>query len=177
MITEITEDEFPRLLAAARVSLFRLETCEYAIDEEREEFDRWRAGEPVEPPDSGLWRPWLGQVAEWRRRGVAVVRARVLADGTPTEYQRWMIWAEPWYADAGEHVIYMRRREAADAGVPLGTDWWLIDDARVIVMWFTAAGEIAGKILITDPGIVAVYRAWRDLAKSHATAAGEVRAA
>ena len=70
-----------------------------------------------------------------------------------------------------------RAARAAALRLPLEVDWWLLDDERLILMYFTGAGEIAGKILTTDPGIVARHREWRDLAVRNATAAEEIAAA
>ena len=44
-------------------------------------------------------------------------------------------------------------------------------------MLFTEAGEIDRKELIADPGIVAQYRKWRDLAVRNATPAEQIAAA
>jgi hypothetical protein len=49
-------------------------------------------------------------------------------------------------------------------------DWWLLDDERVIVMHFTAEGEVSGKELVTDGESVARYRTLRDLAIENSTA-------
>ena len=56
-------------------------------------------------------------------------------------------------------------------------DWWLLDDERVIAMWFTDAGEIDRKELITDRSAVTRYCGWRDLAVHNATPAESVTAA
>ena len=47
----------------------------------------------------------------------------------------------------------------------------------VIIMRFTDDGEIDAKLLTDDPGIVAPYRKWRDLAVRNATPAEEIAAA
>jgi hypothetical protein len=124
---------------------------------------------PVPPPEIGWWRAWLSQAAAQVREGKTIGRVRVLAE-PPSDYQRWMTWAGPWYAQAGEAIRYLSRSRAAGLGIPLETDWWLLDDRRLILMHFTDAGEIAGKELTTDAGVVARHRAWRDLAVSNAAA-------
>ena len=53
-------------------------------------------------------------------------------------------------------------------GIP---DWWLLDDERVIVLQFTAGGELAERRLIAGPELIAQYREWRDLAVRNATPA------
>ena len=54
--------------------------------------------------------------------------------------------------------------------------WWLLDDERVILMWFTEDGEIREKIVISDPDIVARHCEWRDLAVGNAIPAEEIAA-
>jgi hypothetical protein len=172
MITGITEDEFAELLRTIRRSAFRLETQDaYALDYERADFELFLAGQPGPPP----WQDWLRQVAAQTRQGKTVSRVRILAE-PPTDYQRWMLWAQPWYAEAREDIRCMPRSRAAALRLPLEVDWWLLDDEKLILMYFTGAGEIAGKALITEPGIVARHREWRDVAVTNATAAEEVAA-
>jgi len=176
MVTEITEEEFGILLSTFRRSAFRLETLDaYALDYEQADFEFFLAGQPVPPPEIAWWRGWLDQVEKLTADGKTVTRVRVLAE-PPSDYQRWMLWANPWYARVREEILYMPRSRAAALRLPLEVDWWLLDDARLILMYFTDAGKIAGKLLITEPGILARHRAWRDLAVRHAAAAHEVAA-
>ena len=173
MVTEITEEEFGDLLRTIRRSAFRLETLDaYAVDYERDGFGLFLEGRPEPPP----WQDWLDQVSEQTRQGKTVSRVRILAS-PPSDYQRWMMWTQPWYDQAREDVRYILRSRAAELRLPLEVDWWLLDDERLVLMYFTGAGEIAGKILITDAGIVARYREWRDLAVRNATAAEAIAAA
>jgi hypothetical protein len=173
----ISEGEFNDLLQSIERSAFRLETRDsYALDYEREDFDRFLAGTPTPPPDLDWWRPWLDQVARLAGEGKTVSRVRVLAE-PPSDYQRWMIWAAPWYAQAGEQVSYLPRSASGKLPLPLGHDWWLLDDKRVIRMWFTEAGEIDRKLLTDDREIIALYLKWRDLAVRNATTAEEIAAA
>jgi len=177
MIREITEKEFDRELATFRRDAFRLETlAAYALGYERADFERYLAGDPVPPPEAGWWRPWLDQVSRLTASGKSISRVRVL-DEPPTGYQRWMLWAAPWHAEAGERMDYIPRSRAAAIGLPLENDWWLLDGERLIVMRFSGTGEIAGKTLITGPGPAAAYGAWRDLAVRNATPAAELAAA
>jgi hypothetical protein len=173
MITGITEDEFGELLRTIRRSAFRLETLDaYALDYERADFELFLAGKPGAPP----WQDWLEQVSAQTRQGKTVSRVRIVAEPR-TDYQRWMLWAQPWYAKAQEDIRYLPRSRAAALRLPLEVDWWLLDDEKLILMYFTSTGEIAGKALITEPGILARYREWRDLAVANATAAEEAGAA
>lgn len=172
----ISQDEFNDLLRTFRRSAFRFEArSQYALDYEKEDFRRFLDGRPTAPPEVGWWHPWLDQIARFAREGKTVTRTRVLAE-PPTDYQRWEVWATPWHARAGEDIRYMRRGTAERLGLPLDHDWWLLDDERLIVIRYTDADEIASKDLSTEPGTVAPYRAWRDLAVRNAIPAGETAA-
>ena len=176
-VTRISEDEFDHLLATFKRSAFRLETRDaYALDYERAEFDWFLSGQPRPPSEIDWWRTWLDQIARFTREGKQVSRVRVLAE-PPSDYQRWMMWAAPWHAQAGEQIRYLPRSRAGQIPLPLGRDWWLLDDERVIQMWFTDEGEIDEKILTDDPAIITRYIKWRDLAVRNATTAERFAAA
>lgn len=171
MSEPISEDEIDRLLGGIECSAFRLETRdEYALSYERADFERFLAGAPVPPPELPWWRPWLDQIARLTSEGKHVRRIRVLAE-PPSDYQRWELWATPWHAHVGERIDYLPRSLATRINLPLDDDWWLLDEASIILMRFTPAGEIDSKTLITDPGSVAAYVRWRDVAIHHATPA------
>ncbi len=175
--TPVTEEEFGTLLATFRASAFRLETrSHYALDYEAADFDDFLAGHPAAPPDVSWWRPWLDRIAEMTRiEGKTISRVRIV-DDPPSDYQRWELWAGRWHAEAGERIGYLTRPAAVALGLP-GGDWWLLDDRRVILMAFDAAGRIAGKTITGDEEIVARYRAWRDLAVRNAIPAEQLTAA
>lgn len=165
---QITEDEFSHLLDSFRRSAFRLETRDtYALDYEAEDFRRFLAGDPEPPPRVDWWRPWLDQIEEMAAEGRRVARVRLIAE-PPSDYQRWELWAAPWHMAAGEDIRYMPHSLAAKLGLPGGIDWWLLDDERLILMWFDTQGRIAGKVLVADPQIIALHCEWRDLAVRNA---------
>lgn len=177
MTSLITESEFDHLLKTFERSAFRLETRDsYALGYERADFERFLAGTPRGPAGVDWWEPWLRWIKNITREGKRLSRVRILAE-PPTDYQRWEMWGEPWHITAGEQVRHMPRTQAETIGLPIEHDWWLLDDERVIAMWFTDAGEIDHKELITDRGTVARYCAWRDLAVRNANPAESVTAA
>ena len=176
-MTVINEAEFDHLLSTFKRTAFRLETRDsYALDYEAADFELFLAGSPVPPPRLAWWGPWLDRIARFTHEGKTVSRVRVLAE-PPSDYQRWMMWAEPWHAQAGEQIAYMPASRAMRIGLPLDGDWWLLDDERVIIMGFTDAGEIDRKTLLTNPVTVAPFIAWRDLAVRNATPAERYAAA
>ena len=163
----ISEGEFASVLSSFTGSAFRVEAqlC-YALDDERADFEKFLAGSPTPPPEMAGFRSWMGQVTQWTQEGKTISRVRVLAE-PPTDYQRWLLWGAPWYAGIGEDIRYMSRSTAHQVGLPL-LDWWLLDDARVVVMRFTEEGAVSGKELITGPE-VATYRELRRLALQNST--------
>ena len=173
----ISEEEFDGLLASFERSAFHLETRDsYALGYERADFDLFLAGTPAPPPDVDWWRPWLEQIARFTREHKRIGRVRILAE-PPTDYQRWLMWADPWHADAGERIRYMPRSRALRIGLPLDHDWWLLDNERLIITRFTEDGEIDSKTLVTDPEEIDRYILWRNLAVRIATPAEEIAAA
>jgi hypothetical protein len=176
MLHRITEPEFDEMLRSFRHSAFRLETRDtYALGYEEADFERFLAGSPVPPSELNWWRPWLDQIARLTGEGKSVSRVRIVAE-PPSDYQRWEMWAAPWHSRAGERIAYLPRQRAEGIGLPLQNDWWLLDDERVILMWFTEDGGIHEKIVISDPGIVAQHCEWRDLAVGNAIPAEEIAA-
>jgi hypothetical protein len=173
----VTEDEFLAMVRGFRRSAFRLETLgTYAPAYEREEFKRFLAGAPRPPSEVDWWRPWLDRVARMAQEGRTISRVRVLND-PPGDYERWQLWAAPWHVQAGEDIRYLPRGRATEIGLPLGQDWWLLDDEKLLLMEFTADGDIGPKTLVTDVDAIARYRAWRDLAMHNAAPAEAIRAA
>jgi hypothetical protein len=173
----ITEAEFSRLLESFSRSAWRLETYDsYHLDYEAADFQQFLAGRSAPPTEISWWRPWLDMVTAMTREGKRIGRVRILAE-PPTDYQRWELWSAPWHAQAGEQIGYLTRSQANALGLPTRYDWWLLDEQAVIVMRFDEAGRIAGKDLVTDPGIVAEHQELRDLAVRHAVPAEAFTAA
>jgi hypothetical protein len=177
MVRTVTEEEFGVLLASFRRSAFRFEAQDaYALDYEQADFERFLAGKPASPREIPWWRGWLDQVSKQTLQGKTVRRVRVLAE-PPTSYQQWMLWAGPWYERAHEEIRHIPRSKAVSLHLPLEVDWWLLDDEQLILMYFGPAGEVAGKLMVTESGIVARHREWRDLAVRNSTPAEDTSAA
>ena len=82
-------------------------------------------------------------------------RVRVLAD-PPTDYQRWMLWADPWYAEAGEDIRYLPRSARRTSRLALDHDWWLLDDERrSSSLASMTTGTSATRTLVTEPVLIA----------------------
>jgi hypothetical protein len=166
----LSQDEFYRELYGISRTAFRWEAQPaYALGYDQADFDLFLAGTPVPPPEVGWWRPWLDRISDMTADGKRFSRVRVVEE-PPTGYQRWMIWSGRWNIEAGEQITYLTRDTAGQLAIPMAYDWWLLDDERLLMMRYTAAGEIDSKEMITTPGIVARHREWRDLAVRNAQA-------
>lgn len=172
----ISEDEFGELLRTFERSAFRLEAQPaYAIGEEREEFERFLAGSnPGSPMEIGWWREWLDEATAATRQGKRISRIRVIPDSGPTDYQRWLMWADPFYEAAGVEVRYLPHYRAEQVGLP-AHDWYLLDDERLIIMPFTPDGKPGPKELVTD--LIPKYRLWRALAVFYSPPISRINAA
>ena len=171
----ISEDEFGELLRTFERSAFRLEAQPaYAIGEEQEELERFLAGSPRSPMEIGWWREWLDEAAAATRLGTQLRRVLVIPDSGPPGYQRWLMWADPWYAAAGVEIRYLPQHRAEQVGLP-AHDWYLLDDERLIIMPFTPDGEPGAKELVTD--LIPEYRLWRALAVWYSAPISQTNAA
>lgn len=132
------------------------------------------AGSPQPPSAFPVWQSWLDQVRTWTDQGKAIARVRII-DDPPTDYQRWAAWGARWHREAGEDIRYLSREAANALRIPRG-DWQLFDHQRLVLMEFTPTGEPMRKTLMTDLGVVRIYRMWRDVALRHATTADTIPA-
>jgi hypothetical protein len=180
MHSALSADEFAAALATFDRTAYRLELQrEYREPCERETVRRFLAGDPQPPTDVDELRAWFSQVAALTGRGRVVRRVRVHED-PPSPYQRWERWIGTWNRAAGEEIRYMTRRDALDVGLLPAAgdlDWWLLDDSRLIVMRFDAAGRRVETLLVTDSTEIEKARAWWDLAVRHSAPDTDARSA
>ena len=169
-MTSITQEQYAGMFRecsdAFRIEGKRLYRTSPA---EVEALSGFLAGSPRPPSAFPVWQSWLDQVRAWTGQGKTIARVRII-DDPPTDYQRWSLWCARWHRDAGEDIRYLTREAANALGIPRG-DWQMFDHNRVVVMAFTASGEIADKRLVSDASMVRRYRIWRALAVEHATTA------
>lgn len=152
-------------------SAFRLELQDrYAVDEETELYRAFLRGERPSPAATvPAFKEWYGRILDHVRAGRSVERVRV-QQSPPTDYQRFERWLDQWNTDAGERIRYMTRLRAYEVGLlpdAGDTDWWLLDDARLIVMHFDGDGHQVQTELVFDDEMVRRACEWRDLALRH----------
>jgi hypothetical protein len=139
-----------------------------ALPGEQAAVQHWLDGHSTVPWEWPEWRGWLDLAWRHVSNGGEIRRVRLLDDPL-TPYQRWAMQCTPWHEQAGDRIRYLPRRTAEPLGIPVA-NWWMFDDARVVVLNY-GASEVPGKTLVTDTTEIRRYQEWRDLALSHATAA------
>lgn len=140
-------------IRGARRTAWRLEQQpHYAADFHAGHYERWLAGEPIEPADTPDYPEWLELAREVTDRGVDVARVRV--DEEPaTAVNRWARWKGRANVEAGERLIYLPRSAVAGLGLD-PVDWWLIDVEVLVVLSFDPAGVFQGLSATDDPEAV-----------------------
>lgn len=154
-------DQFGRLFESFERSAFRLETLPvYDVEEEREEFEKFLAGEPMGPE----WddNPWVRAMTD---KGKRVSRVHVLRSPL-TDYLRYELSAYPGNIVAGESIGIIDLTDRRVTGLP-DHDFWLFDDARVYRMHYTPEGRFIGAELL-PAGKLPEYQRYRDIAQAEA---------
>ncbi|GGX71940.1 DUF6879 family protein [Streptomyces hiroshimensis] len=148
-------EEFGRLFETFERTAFRLETRdEYDIEEEREEFARFLAGEDMGPEWAD--NPWVRSMTG---KGKRVSRVHVLRSPL-TDYLLYELSAYPGNIKAGEEISIIDLSEQTVTGLP-DHDFWLFDDRDVYRMHYTEAGGFAGAELLPAERLPE-YRDYRD---------------
>ncbi|GAB3170271.1 hypothetical protein GCM10027059_36420 [Myceligenerans halotolerans] len=138
----------------------------YADDLKDDHFETYLAGNPYDPNQIPGFTDWLDHIRALTAEGRRMERVRIQQD-PPTDYQRYARWVGRWNEEAGEVMHYTTPERARTVGLlpEAGEDdWWLLDDARLIVMEFDTAGELIGLRLETDEASLERARALRRLA-------------
>lgn len=167
----ITEAEFLAAIAGIDRFAFRLELQDaYAEPGEQGILTAYLAGGDADPTKAPGFPDWYALVRRLVTSGRRVERVRVHRD-PPTDYQRFERHIGRWNAEAGEDIRYLTSIRAAQIGLPVGglREWWLLDDERLIVLYFRPDGRRIGTYLTDDPADVAHARTLRRIAWQHAT--------
>jgi hypothetical protein len=165
----VSGEAFGRLFGSFRSRAARLESRDrYADPEEDAALARFAAGEPEDPAYAASRRPWLsGVVGRAVAAGRRVERVRVVAEPL-TEYQRFGLRHAGDNVAAGEDIGYLPRSRAIALDLP-GHDFWLFDDDRVALLYFTADDRLLGAHVIAQQAVMAQHRAWFATAQRAAT--------
>lgn len=165
----LSRSEFKALMDRWESTAWRWE-CQGVYREPSEEapLARFRESGQV---DLAWFAGWLARVRAWRAAGKRMGRVRMLTDPL-TEYLRFELAITPPALDAGEDIRFLPAVRAADLGMP-AEDFWLFDSTLVVVMAFGDHG-VSGARVITETGMVARYREWRDRAVEASVALDEL---
>jgi len=153
----VSPEDFGRLFESFALSAFRLETLPaYNVPQDAESLAAFRAGH--ERPQARDNRPWLTTTRNAIARGARMQRVRVVQ--TPlTEYQRFQFsWGYVENSQAGEEIAIL---DYVPAGIDTLEDFWLFDDATVVVLKYAADGSFIRPAEVSD---VAPYLKARDAA-------------
>ncbi|MFD7452321.1 DUF6879 family protein [Kitasatospora sp. NPDC059827] len=162
-------EEFGRLFETFERTAFRLETLAvYDVDDEREEFAAFLAGEGLPPESSD--NPWVRSMTDL---GKQVARVHVLRSPL-SDYLRYELASYPGNITAGESIGIIDTARQEVAGLP-DHDFWLFDDARVYRMHYTDAGQFLGAELLPDDRL-SEYQRYREIALAAAVPFGEYSA-
>jgi hypothetical protein len=168
----LTPERSHELFASFQRFAYHLEMRDwYGVDEEKEEFARWRAGKLEWPTRrEEWWRPWHDLISGAVERGAVVRRARIVSEPI-TDYIRYEWEATYQNIEAGEEVRWLPPRLATGIALP-GNDFWLFDDNAVRVNHFTGDGASAGHELVTEPAVIKLCHAAFDAVWEIATPHG-----
>ncbi|MEU0935243.1 DUF6879 family protein [Embleya sp. NPDC005971] len=132
---------------------FRLETLSaYTLVGEEHEYAEFMAtGRLVLPDDD----PWLTQLARYRDSGRRVGRVHVV---TPplSDYLRYEFAAYRYNVAAGEDVRILDTTRAQNVP-PMPSDFWMLDDSKVVEMRYDEHGAQVARVLLESPDL-AWYR-------------------
>jgi hypothetical protein len=163
-MARLTGEDFNSIFESFERTAFRLETLpHYAVPIEAEAFADFLAGRPF---NIDWHRPWLDTMAGHIQAGRTVQRVRVM-DEPPTPYQRFELAVTPHNLAIGEDIRVLRMSAARALNLP-ELDFWLFDDARIVVMQFDAGGVLLDAEVSDDAARVAIHREARDRALAHA---------
>ena len=152
-------DEFAAIFDTFKVSAFRLEALPvYSVEEFAEEFEAWRAGEPL-PEYTVATSPWLARIDRDTHAGKFWQRVHIV-DLPINDYLRWELSYYRAQAAAGEDIRIAARADNPQLG-DLTCDYWLFDVGAprpfAVQMVYDDAGRPGAHHLITDPAQIAAY--------------------
>ncbi|MGQ0573863.1 MAG: DUF6879 family protein [Pseudonocardia sp.] len=154
----LSAEQFLTLFDQVERDALRLESrrCTDLADE-RAELRAFLAGEL---PEVMEWEPdgWTEMVTRARCAGRRVRRVRVV-DEPLTPYQRYMVYTGQRNTAVGEDVGYLARARADRLHLP-DHDFWVLDGARVLLLWFSDDGRYLGADVVADPALVARHERW-----------------
>jgi hypothetical protein len=116
----------------------------------------WREGRHFDPAER--WHEWFSMICDTTARGVSVRRARIVAEPV-TDYVRYEYDVTAGLNLAsGEDVRWLPRSRAVGLLVP-AVDFWIFDEAVLVVNHFDGYGGNLRQEQLDDAGLAARYAA------------------
>lgn len=128
---------------------------DYTIDHPA--LDRWREGLPRETAGK---QKWLDYIRGTTSAGRSFERVRMLTEPL-TKYLEWMIEFTHENVEAGEDIRWVPAHVARELEMP-PYDFYLFDDAQLVIMRFGADKLLAELDVTGDSAVVEQHRAFRD---------------
>jgi hypothetical protein len=154
LLKPISEGQRDQFFATYEREALHLEMRDiYATDIERDRFETWLRGEPLDPTaEAEWWRPWFELMATNLQAGKTLRRLRVVSEPV-TDYIgfEWLDAHE--LSKAGEDVRWLPRRLASTLLLP-GNDCWIFDGRTVAFTYFSGDGHVLGHELTEDFDVV-----------------------
>lgn len=138
---------------------FRFETQpKYTMPNEAASLADFLRGEP-KPHDHNS--RWHGRVRTYREAGKWIGRVRVVREPL-TDYQRYQLsWGIPGNVEAGEDIRILDLTKT-ELDLPVGQDWWMFDEARVVHLNYRPDGTQINREVVE--GGIESYRCWKHIA-------------
>lgn len=152
-------DEWRRFFDGFEREAFRFETQpKYTMPNEAASLEKFLRGESKPVDHNGRWHE---RVRGYVDAGKWIGRVRVI--GQPlTEYQRYQLaWGIPGNVAAGEDIRILDVTEQ-DLGLPIGQDWWMLDEAEVVHLNYRPDGTQINREVVE--GDIESYRRWKRIA-------------
>ena len=173
----ITGDAFGELFRSFQLTARRLEgRRRYVEASEQEALARFLGGQAKDPAYTAARAGWLNDtVRRAAEAGKRFERVRIV-DEPLTDYQRFGLRNSRDNVAAGEDVRYLDRARAIELDLP-DHDFWLFDDERLALLWFTPDGRLLGAQVTREAALVRQHKHWLDVAQKEATLYAEFLAA
>ena len=157
----LDEPALGALLDQAEHELFRLETLDlYEVRTDGSDYDRYLRGEPG--PDMARKQPWMDRLAEDAARGLRNYRVHLLRSPLSPYLRYECEWGYALNSTVGEEIRILDLAEQAEPTAIIDEDFWLMDDATVVRMYYQVGRFIGAEML--PAGDLPRYRAARDAA-------------
>jgi hypothetical protein len=159
--TDLDNPDWLALFENVEESWFRLETLQaYAVDYEREEFERFLSTGRLER-EPGDWQRMIRRHVD---AGRSLRRVHVVQEPL-TDYLRYEIEAYRQNSAAGEEIRLLPVRSTGwPSGLPEDVDFWLFDDREVWDMHYDDEGRFVKATRSDSASHLDQCRRWRDAA-------------